>query len=197
LDKYSTYNDEQLLTLLRENEPIKSHAFRIIWDRHSDKLMQYCRFSTTSRDDAQDLFQNTWISFFEIASNDTKVKNIKFNLFKIAHYKSLNKYKESKRANSIFDSNVDSDEFMSSTNLIEEIEYQELIANFHIAVNCLEFSTAQYLLLHWIAGLNFREIADLFEVSYDSVRMKCTRGMSKVIDLIKPKYNIKKSEDIK
>jgi len=46
-----------------------------------------------------------------------------------------------------------------------------------------------------VSGLSFREIADVFEVSYDSVRMQCSRGMKIVIEIIKPKYVIKDSED--
>lgn len=194
MDTYNTYSDEQLLTLLKENEPIKSHVFKIIWERHSDTLMQFCRYSTQTCEDAQDLFQNIWVAFLD-GVRKTTIRNIKFYLYKIAHNKVMQRYKECKNKQKVIDKNLESDNITSPTLLIEEIENQELISNFHLALDCLDFVQAQYLILYWVSGLSFREIADLFEVSYDSVRKQCSRGMKIVIEIIKPKYAIKESED--
>jgi len=99
--------------------------------------MQFCRFSTPTREDAQDLFQNIWVAFFDAFKKDKKIKNIKFNLYKTAHYKVMQRHREYQNKPKVFEKNIDSDNIISPTNLIEEIENQELISNFILHLNAL------------------------------------------------------------
>lgn len=197
MENYTKYTDEQLQVLLKEKEPSKSIAFKVLWDRYSNNLMEYCCFKIRSEFDAQDMFQKIWVVFYESIICERRVNSIKCYLYKIANIQIANYYKlknnksieiDDIQPESIIDNNI---------TFLEDIENQELVSNFHLALNLIEPPTNEYLLLHYIGGLSFVEIAEMYEETNNAVRMRYTRGMNKVIEIIKPLFGEKSFKDNK
>jgi RNA polymerase sigma factor (sigma-70 family) len=198
VENYSKYTDEQLQVLLKEKEPSKSIAFKILWDRHSNNLMQYCCFKTSCEHDAQDIFQKTWISFYESIVKERRVKSVKGYLFRIACNQVRVLSNSEVNEQSFVDKDIHPDSLIDNNiTFLEDMENQEVVANFHLALNLVETPTNEYLLLHYIGGLSFTEIAEMYEDTYDAVRMRCTRGMNKVIEIIKPLFEEKNVKENK
>jgi RNA polymerase sigma-70 factor (ECF subfamily) len=196
LENYSNYTDDQLLVLLKENEPTKSLAFKVIWEKYSSSIMQYCYFHLKNESEVQDLFQKIWIVFYENIIKEKKGISFKFYIFNIANNQLMNFLRLQKIRSSQNISNIELDTLADSNSLfIEKIESNEIVSNFQLALNFIEPPTNEYLMLHWVGGLSFKEISEMFEESYDSVRMKCTRGMNKVMKILEPIFKEKKLKD--
>jgi RNA polymerase sigma-70 factor (ECF subfamily) len=194
LENYINYTDDQLLVLLKEKEPTKSIAFKVIWDRYSNSLMQYCCYNLEDDTEIQELFQNTWITFYEVIIKEQRVKSLKAFLFKIANYLLINQNR-AKRVK--MTSNLIQPENLMDSNplLIEKIENNELISNFNLALKLIQPPTNEYLMLYWIGGMSFKEISEMYEEPYDNIRMKCTRGMDKVLKILEPIFKEKKLKE--
>ena len=63
------YTDKELAECLK-NENCKDEAFREIYRRYSSMIIAYCRCLIYRRDIAEDIFQETFIKFYQ--SIDTK-----------------------------------------------------------------------------------------------------------------------------
>lgn len=198
MENYSKYTDEQLQVLLKEKEPSKSIAFKILWDRHSNNLMQYCCFKTSCEHDAQDIFQKTWIAFYESIVKERRVKSVKGYLFRIASMQILKLSNNMLNEQTLVDQDIQPDSLIDNNiTFLEDMENQEVVSNFHLALNLIEPPTNEYLLLHYIGGLSFTDIAEMYEESTGAVRMRCTRGMNKVIEIIKPLFDEKNVKEKK
>lgn len=184
MNDYTTYDDYELLILLNEKEPVCEQAFEVIWNRYSKKLRQFCYLNSKNKEDAKDLFQNTWIKFYEFVMKEKKIKSIKFYLHKIA-FNIQWKIKEDIKLEIDYVDSYMLDEFIDeNNNFLDDFEYQEIVSKFNITINYLDSKSKEILLLYWIGGLNFKEISMLYNESYDSIRMRCNRAIQKVLPLL-------------
>lgn len=186
MNKYSSYTDLTLLVLLKENKTISEQAFEVIWNRYSKKLLQYCFLNTDNQYEAEELFQDTWVSFYEFTrkkkSNLQNIGSINFYLFKIAFNFIRKKNNNNEQLISLDSFNLD--KFIDHHNFFDEIEYRDELSRFYAALNYLDDKSKESVLLKWIAGLSFSEIAQISDESYDTIRMRCSRAMGKILTML-------------
>ncbi len=159
--------------------------FNKIYDKYSNQLMIYCRKLTKDDDNADDIFQLTWLSLFSIILDNPnkleKINNIKSYLFKAAYnnfIKHINIEKK-KRILSI-------EGFKSYSFIKNEFEDTLFIDCFLNAIESLELKTKDILIKVCLQGFSISEIALQNNESYDCIRMRYSRGLKKIEQELKP-----------
>jgi RNA polymerase sigma-70 factor (ECF subfamily) len=172
------------LILLKEKKPIRDKAFEVIWNRYSQKLLQYCQANSKSKEDAYDLFQNTWLRFNEVALKEKKIQSINLYLFKIAYNLKLKKL-ESEKLDIVYIDSFRFDDFINENlNFLDEIEYREFLLKFNEALSTLDIESKECLSLHLIGELSFIEISNLLNENYDCIRFRCLRAIQKIMPFL-------------
>lgn len=192
---FNTYKDSELLVLLKQQRSESEKAFEVIWGRYSSPLLYFCQYNAKNQNEAEDLFQETWVRFYNNARKERDIGSIKLYLFKIA-YNLLKKIKDESENNADTDLGIvtdtddsfDIDKVADEVNFIEQFEYEDIVAQFNIALNYLDPEAKESVLLHWVGGFSFSEISIITGESQASIRMRSVRAMEKAIKYISPNF---------
>lgn len=181
------YDDAVLLNMLKDESAISDQAFEVIWYRYSNKLRHYCLLCSKNTYEAEELFQDSWMKFYDYAKKENDIESIKFYLFKIAYNLHLkNKIDEDKDVSNLDLNRLD--EFSDENNFLEEYEYKEYLSQFNIALNYLDNEQRESLILHWVEGFSFEEVAWLCDESIWCIRKRCERAMEKILTILEPDF---------
>ena len=71
MKKFSKYSDDELMEIIRDDSRRSAAAFDALYEKYSTKLNTFCIFKTNRIEDAEELFEDTWLKFLD------KVKKIK------------------------------------------------------------------------------------------------------------------------
>lgn len=186
LDKYE---DSRLIELLKEKNPVNNKAFNVIYNRYSDKLHAFCLFKSPSRDDAAELFQETWIKFYNYASNGNRTTgeiSLPAYLYQIARNLSIDKYRVRKNKSIQNLDELDLEKLIDPLNIHENYEKEQLLSLISLAVNNLSDIYKEAFVLRWFADLQFNEIAVITGETAECIKMRCYRAMSEVIKSLNP-----------
>lgn len=184
---YSKYDDEQLIGFIYDDGEEKECAFREIYNRYDKKMYSYCFFKTKNSDDAKDLFQEVWTSFY-IAITERRfkivlpnyLKGIARNIFHQNH-KKYAKYKEVNEGR--IDFNLVA---CNETKIEDSIEKEDLIRIISLSSNYLNEAQKETFALKWFSGLSIFEIATITGETTDNVKQRSHRSMQKILRMLAP-----------
>ena len=77
------YNDIELFDMLNSDKKTAELAFAELYLRHSSRIYAYCRRFLGNKDDAQDVFQDTFVKFVESAKKPRSMTNVPAFLLRI------------------------------------------------------------------------------------------------------------------
>ena len=186
---YSRYSDFELITALREDTDSSNEAFNTIFFKYMSQLFGYCLFKSESREEAEELMQETWIRFYNSIKSGKSTNNILALLFTISRNLSINKYKEKNRKKNLNISalsSIDYDSIADSYNFQNEIEKDEILGILELAVNSLDEKYKETVLLYWFGELNYRQIAEICDETEDCIRRRFERATKKLHSILVP-----------
>lgn len=184
MKKYRKYEDFELLVLIREEEASSRDAFEELWDRYKNSLWHFCLYKTCDPYLADDLFQETWIRFYNNVTKGKNVKNVKKYLFKIALNTDIKQKKKDNRIKEIEINNIDLTCFPDELNLVNEIENKDIIAFIISALELLDDHEKNVFKLQWFYGFSISDITDITGDNYNTVRKRGKRGLEKVLKTV-------------
>jgi RNA polymerase sigma factor (sigma-70 family) len=82
----AAFGDERLVDQLRRGNEV---AFEVLYDRHHRAILSFCRHMLSSREEAEDAVQQTFISAYDDLAGSTKEIKLKAWLFTIARNRCL------------------------------------------------------------------------------------------------------------
>jgi RNA polymerase sigma-70 factor (ECF subfamily) len=173
--------DQQLYEQLKGGGPASHAALSMLYDRHSVRLFSYCRRIMNDSDIAHDIFQETFVCFYELGVRGAPVQNIQAYLTRIARNKCLNE-KNNKNAKSITIPLEDLDLPVLDT----PYEQTELTRLINTAIEMLPEELKEALLLREMHGYSYNEIADITESSMPIVRTRIFRAKQKIRKILAP-----------
>ncbi len=178
----SSYSDEHLFRLMGSSDRRQAEAaFRELYSRYAQRIYGYCARILGSRYDAQDVFQETFLRFWQSAQQERSMTNVPAFLLRIARNLCLN-FKRDKRPAVEFD-----EEFHgSSTSPVAEVERQELSALLEQAIAHLPLEYREALVLREQLGLSYAEIAQLVGASEGAVKVRVFRAKEKLRQILAP-----------
>ncbi len=179
-----TYNDSELLVLIKEVNPISEKAFEILWHRYASIVRQYCYYKVGNKEDAEDLFQNTWIEFYKSTKKNNRINSIKHYLLSIAYFNHcimIKKHSVDSQRINIIDLEGHIDNYINTE---KDYEDKELLLQLHSALNILDEYTKECVILRWENELSYKEIAEIHNDTPEAIRKRYCRAMKKIINYL-------------
>jgi RNA polymerase sigma factor (sigma-70 family) len=189
---YSQYKDSELIALLREDSPIRDNAFNIIYLKFISQVFGYCLYRSSSREEAEELLQDTWMKFYNSVRSGKSTDNILPFLLTIARNLSIDRFrsKNSKKnpvINSLdcFSLEQFADPFINQL----EIEREEFLGLIKLSINYLDEKYKDALALYWFGNLSYEEIAAICGETVACIRTRLERAFQKLAVIMKPYFS--------
>jgi len=188
---YKGYTDEQLIAEFQQE---KAEAFNEIVHRYKDKLINFLFRYTGSREEAEDLAQDTFLKLYkskhlykEIAKFSTWFYTIAINIAKTNLRKKKN---YSSISISDFDPDGEKDFDLKADVLSPEETAQAGIENEFIqqAINSLDDKFKEVIILRDIQDMDYEEIAEIMKLPLGTVKSRINRGREKLKELLQDIY---------
>ncbi len=172
------YSDKELYEGLYEGGKIAERAFAELYARYSSRVYAYCRRFLGNREEAEDIFQETFLRFHQSASKEREMTNVPGFLLKIARNLCV-----SLRRNVVH--NVTIEDYMA-VNSDSSLEKSELLDMIKYAMELLPDGYKEVFILREYNGLSYKEIAELTEENINSVKVKIHRAKQKIREILSP-----------
>lgn len=175
---YKKYNDAELVAHIRDKTSEAENAFREIYRRYSPRLHAYCHKIFNHEATAEDIFQETFMRFYQyVGSSDSKV-NVPGYLITIARNLSLN---HKRRAEKI----TYTDELRTESHDPNN-DNKELLDLISMALEILDFNYKEAFILREYNGLSYNEIAEVTGISVTNAKTRVFRAKKKIKKILKP-----------
>ena len=174
--KYSKYSDFELFNLLSGNQSEAELAFGELYLRYSQNIYAYCLRVTGNKEDANDIFQETFCNFFNSAKTKPETKSVSGLMITIARNLCIN-HTRSKRIH------IDLEEYNLQTNDTgyEQKELLDLISN---ALELLEFEYRDAFILRQYHGFSYKEIGEITNAPESTIRNRYWRAKEKIKEIL-------------
>lgn len=176
---YKNKSDDELFDLLKYNPKLKSDIFNEIYERYSPQIYTYCVKILNDDELANDVFQETFIKFFEGLSDMDNMDNILGYLIVIARNSCLNEKKVKSH------SHIPLEEFMLPA-FEQNYENKELSDLLEIGLEAMPDNYKEMIVLKEFMGLSYKEISTTLNISIDKVRVRIFRAKKKLREVLAP-----------
>lgn len=185
------YSDNELLEMLRLESPMRDRSFDVIFNRYSSKFNAFCIFRSESREDAEEIFEDTWLNFLERVKKGFTPDNILPYLYQSARNLVIDKYRHKKSGKSIgidYKDINDLENYVNPFDFSTQNDNEELISLIKVAVSSLDDIYKETFVMQWFGGLSQREIAEVIGISLSNVKMRSHRAMQELIKILRPRF---------
>ena len=178
--KYSTYTDEELVKMFGKGNRIAEQAFTELYHRYSSIVHAYCLRVLGNEEQAEDIFQETFIKFYKKTNPDAPVINIPGFLITIARNLCLNHKRDHKPLSSL--EGID----IPISSAAASIEQKELLELINMSLDLLDFDFRECFVLREYDGLSYKEIADICNTSVNNAKSRVFRAKKKIKEILAP-----------
>lgn len=181
-------SDEQLAVKTLEDNKF----FEKIVDRYASQIQRYVARITGNWGESEDLTQEVFFKAYKnIASFNPKLKFSSW-LFRIAHNESVNYIKKHYRTKNVeFNDNIQN-RFTEDNKALGKILADEQAGHVKKCLTKLRSSDREILELSYFEEKSYLEIADILEISVNSVGPKIKRAKDNLKKIIKENEQIKR-----
>jgi RNA polymerase sigma-70 factor (ECF subfamily) len=172
-----SHSDRELYELLLLKEH-KDGAFREIYRRHSPRIHAYCLRVTGDRDEAKDVFQDTFTRFMGSIRADREMTNLPAFLLRIARNLCLNRKRDTVAT-------VDVDNVVLASHDMP-YEKRELLQLITTSLDLLPQEYREAFVLREYDGMSYAEIAEIAGVSEEAARIRAFRARNKIREILAP-----------
>lgn len=178
----SEYSVDELNEMFQSSKSNRELAFTYIYNKYSNKLYAYCIRITDSKQDADDVFQETFTSILNINPSKIEFSNISAYLIKIARNIELNNKRNKKKLSYSIE---DFDFFLynDEKDKLEKKEEMEIISR---AMELLEFNHREVFVLRQYHNMDYDEIAEITNTSIPALRNRYFRAKERLKEILEP-----------
>ncbi len=176
--KFEHLDDEELFYLLKKKGEVAEKAFAELYQRHSPRVFAYCRRFLGNREEAQDVFQETFIRFFNSAKNDREMTNIPGFLLRIARNLCVNTKRRTKN-------HLQFEDYMAGESGHRH-EKDELLNLIKMAIDLLPDDYKDVFILREYDGLSYADIAEIIDEPMTTVKIRIHRAKQKIREILAP-----------
>jgi RNA polymerase sigma-70 factor (ECF subfamily) len=151
--------------------------FLSAYDAYADELYRFCFMKVSNREKAEDLVQDVFTRFWQVLRDGTSPDNPRAFLYTLARNRVIDWYRKKKESSLdvLQEAGVDF-AGSSGSEVTDHAEMERLLA----AVNELDESSREVLLLRYMEGWTPVEIAELNQESPNAVSVRLNRALEKV-----------------
>lgn len=172
MSKFSKYSDYQLVLLLKGVKDESESAFTEIYSRYSQRLYAYCLRMVGNRDDANDIYQECFLKFYNSAKNEAYIDNIRAYLFRIARNLCINRKRNQKNI-----SNLNDNDLVSNDTDYADKEIMDILIS---SLDILDFEYREVFILRQFHGLSYKEIAEITGEPLSTLKNRVWRAKEKL-----------------
>ncbi len=178
MKNYGKYSDNELYASLSGEKPVAEAAFAELYKRHSQRLYAYVLRVLGNPEDANDVFQEAMLKFFDSAKEQKNLDSVGAFLITITRNLCLN-FKRDKKTG------VNIEDFLPYTNdrSYEQKEMLDLIAS---SLDLLDFEYREAFVLRQYHGFSYKEIAEIMGESIASSKNRVWRAKEKIKSILEP-----------
>ena len=158
-------------------EPV---AFAELMRRYKRAIFAYAIASTGSRQDAEEITQDTFVKVYRAAHRFDSRYRFTTWLYKIASNTCKNKLRRRRKTVSLDVENAPVVPVSHEASPLEAYKKDLKIAEVRDAINSLPPRYKQVLYLRYVEGLSYKEIAEALDLSLGNVEARIFRGKDKV-----------------
>jgi RNA polymerase sigma factor (sigma-70 family) len=166
-----TISDYELITRFMKGE---QSCFEELIHRHKNKVFAYISLYIRDQALAEDIFQDTFLKVIQSVKAGKYSDNGKFIswVMRIAHNLIIDHFRRIKQMNVISNDNYESDLFNSKRfaedNIEDNMIKRQIQKDIRKMISSLPDDQREVVILRHYAGLSFKEIADITEVSINT-----------------------------
>jgi RNA polymerase sigma-70 factor (ECF subfamily) len=149
-------------------------CFEEIIERHKNKVYSYICMYIRDQALAEDIFQDTFLKVIQSVKAGKYQDNGKFLswVMRIAHNLIIDHFRRMKQINTISNDDYESDLFnsrkLADPNVEDQMVKVQIRKDVRRLISCLPEDQREVVILRHYAGLSFKEIADLTDVSINT-----------------------------
>jgi len=166
-----TISDYELITRFIKGE---QSCFEKLIHRHKNKVFAYISLYIRDQALAEDIFQDTFLKVIQSVKSGRYADNGKFVswVMRIAHNLIIDHFRRIKQMNTISNDNYESDLFNSKSfaedNVEDDMIKGQIRKDIRNMISHLPDDQREVVILRHYAGLSFKEIADITDVSINT-----------------------------
>lgn len=176
---FRSYSDEKLVQLICRKKGSSGEAFKVIYDRYSSNVHAYCAKILGDPDTTEDIFQETFIKFYNNVKKEHTKSNIHGFLITIARNLCLN-YKRNKKTT------VDITEMDFVKYDTQNYEQTQLLELINTAVDLLEDEYKDPFVMREYNGMSYKEISEQLDISETNAKTRVFRAKNKIKEILEP-----------
>lgn len=158
----------------------------LLVEQYGDNLYRYCRSITYTLEDAEDLYQQTFLKAFELHKKISIQKNPKAYLMSVAtniwrNHKSM--YARHERIAPTISSDAEGvqiEDIRSEHDILEQIVRKEEISQLKKCVDCLPDKQKQVILLFYAGDLSLEDIANALKIPKGTVKSRLNKARERL-----------------
>lgn len=178
---FSKYSDTQLVELLSQDKATANKAFAEIYDRYGVRLNAYIRTIMGDKEKSEDIFQETFIKFYQNINPEMMNSSLIGFLIRIARNLCLNAKRDSKQMVSIDNFQLPS---FDNQNL-ENKEFNELLT---MSIDLLDSELKECLVLRYFDELHYDEISEILHITPARARYLVFTAKQKLKKMLNPYF---------
>ena len=163
-------NDAQAIALVRGG---KTDAFAAIVESYQTRIVRYLYRLTGDRDEAEDLAQDTFLQAYQSILKTTSELSLSAWLYRIATNNAHRRWRRRKLVSFIPLLGIEKPDSHAVEGSPDRVVERILIENALLQVGR---ESRACMVLHYVEGLKYREIAEIVGISEEAVRKRVARG---------------------
>ena len=179
IQNLNNLSDKELLKLLRGERMQSEAAFSEFYRRYAPAVHAYCSKVFNDRTQAEDIFQETIIRFYQKVDTNATVINIPGYLITIARNLCLNHKRDV-----VTTVQIDGMEIMTEQN--QQYETTELLELITMSLDLIGFEYKEAFVLREWDGLPYNEIAEIIGTTIENAKSRVFRAKQKIKDILAP-----------
>lgn len=158
-----------------ENDKIRQ-KFTEIYERETDALFRYASFRVGSREEAKDMVENVFVSFWQKCRKGAKIKNPRAFLFTSLRNRIIDWYRKKKTESLESDETFEPADPDAFRFIIASAEAREIL-------KALEKLSPEYrdpVYMRLVENFSPEEIAETLQISANAASVRINRGIEKI-----------------
>jgi len=153
-------------------EPLPAYGFAALVDEHGDKIYKFCRRLTFSKEDADDLFQETFLKALEQQHKMATAKSPESFLFSTTIFLWKSWKRKYARRDRLAPSKPFDENLLYTVNMVEDIIIEEENRTVRAIVADLPEKFKVPIIMHYSVGMGLAEIADALGLPDGTVKSR-------------------------
>jgi RNA polymerase sigma-70 factor (ECF subfamily) len=176
----NTYNDIELIEALRSSKKsVSEAAFKVIYERWSALVFNYCRKILGEDADIDDIFQEVFLNFIDFVNKKEPINFIKGFLVKISRNICINYIKHIKLTPDI----QDFYDYTVQPQSYGDIELTDILRK---AIDLLDDHYKEALILRIYEGFSYDEMIAITGETHSVLKNRIWRAKEKITSILQP-----------